>query len=194
MKKIVFLFPGVGSQHVGMGKPLYDDFNVFRETMEEAGDVLGMDMTELCFSPGKKKELDRLGNAQLALVAVSVATFRVYTREIGTRPLFCMGHSLGEYSALCCAGVIPFPEVLKLVKERGTIVNETAAGIDGTMAWVINLDGKVVERVCRETLKKGREVYVSAYDSPHQTSISGVTEALMTTARELEKEGAIVTR
>ncbi|MCP5108401.1 MAG: ACP S-malonyltransferase [bacterium] len=192
MKRIVFLFPGVGSQHVGMGKALYDDFNIFRETLEEAGDVLGMDMAELCFSPAKKKELDRLENAQLALVAVSVATFRVYMQESGVKPRYCMGHSLGEYSALCCAGVIRFPDTLMLVKERGSVVNQVAAAVNGTMAWVINLDSKVVEGVCRDAFKKGREVHVSAFDSPHQTSISGVTEALMSVARELENKGAIV--
>jgi [acyl-carrier-protein] S-malonyltransferase len=177
-----------------MGKSLYDHFKVFKETIEEAGDVLKMDLPGMCFLPGKKEELDKLQNAQAALAAFSVATFRVYMQEIGIPSHYCMGHSLGEYSALCCAGAIRFPDALRLVRERGTIVNEVAAGITGTMMWVINLDVKVIEDVCADADAYGEEqgVYVSAYDSPTQASISGHTEALMKVARELEKKGAIV--
>jgi [acyl-carrier-protein] S-malonyltransferase len=192
MKKTVFLFPGVGSQHVGMGKYFYDHFNIFRETLEEANDILGMNLPEMCFSTAKKEELAKLENSQLALLAVSIATYRVYMQEIGIPPHYSIGHSLGEYSALCSAGVIKFPDALKLVRERAAIVNDAASGLNGTMAWVINLDSKIVEKVCREAFEKGRQVYISAFDSPHQTSISGRTDALMTMARELEKQGAIV--
>jgi len=193
-KKIAFLFPGVGSQYIGMSKSLFDNFKIFKETIEEAGDVLKIDFTEICFAPGKKAELDKLENAQAVLAAFSVATYRVYMQEIGIPPHYCMGHSLGEYSALCCAGAIRFPDALRLVRERGAIVNEVAAGITGTMMWVINLDVKVVEDVCgdADSYRAGQGVYVSAYDSPTQASISGHTEALMKVARELEKKGAIV--
>ncbi len=192
MKRIVFLFPGVGSQYVGMSKSLYDNFKIFRETIEEAGEVLKMDLPGMCFLPTKKEELNKLENSQSALLAFSTASYRVYMQEIGIQPHYCMGHSLGEYSALCSAGVIQFPDALRLVKQRGLIVNEVAASIEGTMAWVVNLETKVVEDVCRETFKEGQEIYVSAYDSPNQTSISGRTETLMKVARELEKKGAIV--
>jgi [acyl-carrier-protein] S-malonyltransferase len=195
-KKMAFLFPGVGSQYIGMSKSLFDNFKIFKETIEEAGDVLKMDLPGMCFLPGKKEELDKLENAQAILAAFSIASYRVYMQEIGIPPLFCMGHSLGEYSALCSAGVIKFPDALKLVRERGAAVSETAAGIDGTMMWVINLDIKVLEEVCGDaaaSLKAGgQEVYISAYDSPTQASISGHTDALMKTARVLEQKGAIV--
>lgn len=193
-KKIAFLFPGVGSQYIGMSKSLLDNFKIFKQTIEEAQDVLKMDFTEICFSPGKKAELDKLENAQAILTAFSIASYRVYMQEIGIPPLYCMGHSLGEYSALCSAGVMKFPDALKLVKERGAAVSETAAGINGTMMWVINLDVNVVEEVCQESSIKieGQDVYISAYDSPTQASISGHTDALMKIARELEQKGAIV--
>ncbi|MDQ1351189.1 MAG: [acyl-carrier-protein] S-malonyltransferase [Acidobacteriota bacterium] len=195
-KKIAFLFPGVGSQYIGMSKSLYDSFKIFKETIEEAGDVLKIDLPGMCFSPGKKEELDKLENAQAILAAFSMASYRVYMQEIGIPPLFCLGHSLGEYSALCSAGVMKFPDTLKLVRERGAAVSETAAGINGTMMWVINLEVKVVEEVCGSadaSIKaEGQEVYISAYDSPTQASISGHTDALMKTARVLEQKGAIV--
>lgn len=192
MKKIVFLFPGVGSQYVGMGKSLYDSFRSFKETIGEASEILQMDLARLCFLPGNKVELDRLENSQSALLAFSIATYRVFMQEIGIKPSYCMGHSLGEYSALCCAGVIRFPDALRLVKERGLIINKVVPAIDGTMAWVINLDTKIVDSVCKEASAEGQAVYVSAYDSPYQSSISGHTNALMKAARELEKKGAIV--
>lgn len=195
-KKIAFLFPGVGSQYIGMSKSLFDNFKIFKETIEEAGDVLKMDLPGICFAPGNKAELDKLENAQAILAAFSIASYRVYMQEIGIPPLFCMGHSLGEYSALCSAGVMKFPDALKLVRERGAAVSETAAGIAGTMMWVINLDINVLEDVCRDadaSMKAGgQEVYISAYDSPTQASISGHTDALMKTARVLEQKGAIV--
>jgi [acyl-carrier-protein] S-malonyltransferase len=192
MKKNAFLFPGVGAQYVGMGKTLYDNFKIFRETIEESGDILKKDFTSLCFSPDKKEELDRVEISQLALLTFSTAAYRVYMQEIGIQPHYCMGHSLGEYSALCSAGVIQFSDALELVQQRGLILKEVSAGIDGTMMWVINLDSKTVEDVCQEASKPGQEVYVSAYDSPNQTSISGHTDILMKAAKKLEQKGAIV--
>jgi len=192
MRKMVFMFPGVGSQYVGMGKVFHDNFKIVRDTFEEAGDVLNADIAGLCFTPEKKKYLARLENSQTALLTLSTATFRVYMEEVGIEPRFCMGHSLGEYSALCCAGVIRFPDVLELVRQRGLIVNEVSASITGTMAWVINLDNKIVEDICGEHSTDEEMVVISAYDSSHQTSISGHTPALLTAAKELEKAGAIV--
>jgi [acyl-carrier-protein] S-malonyltransferase len=192
MKKIAFLFPGVGAQYVGMSKTLYDNFKIFKETIEEAGDILKKDFASLCFSKDKKEELDRFEIAQLALLTFSTAAYRVYMQEIGIQPHYCMGHSLGEYSALCSAGVMQFSAALELVQQRGLILKEVSSGIDGTMMWVINLDSKIVEEVCQEASKQGKEIYVSAYDSLNQTSISGHTDVLMKAARELEQKGAIV--
>lgn len=191
MKKIAFMFPGVGSQYVGMGKSLYDNFKLVRHTFEEAGEVLEVDMPKMCFDSCQKDKLAKLENAQASLLTLSVATSRVYMKEIGMNPYLCAGYSLGEYSALCCAGVIDFPEALRLVKERGLIINETASTIDGTMAWVINLDSKIVEEVCEEISGNGKEVFVSAYDTPTQVSISGHTAPLMEAARKLEKKGIV---
>lgn len=192
MKKIVFMFPGVGSQYVGMGKEFYDSYNVVRETFAEASDVLKKDFSGLCFSDSSKDELKELGNAQLALVVLSVATYRVYMQEIGVPPQYCMGHSLGEYSALCCAGVIRFPDVLRLIKERGSIIKNVAVSLDGTMMWVINIDVQTVGKICKEFSREGEEVFVSAYDSPSQLSISGQNGSVMKAARKLEENGALV--
>ena len=192
MEKIAFLFPGVGSQQVGMGKSFYDRYKVVRETLAEAGDVLKMDFFRLCFSKESENELARLGNAQVALLAVEVAFFRVYLQEVGIEPHFCLGHSLGEYPALCSAGVISFPDTLTLVKERGKLLSAAASTLGGMMAWVINLDYQILEKVIARAAAGQNPVFVSAYDSPTQSSISGPREAVLQLGRELEKEGAIV--
>jgi [acyl-carrier-protein] S-malonyltransferase len=192
MQKLVFMFPGVGSQYVGMGKTFYDRFEVFRQTMDEGSERLGLDLPGLCFEKKNATELSKLENAQLALVTLSVGIFKVYMQEIGIPPNFCMGHSLGEYSALSCAGVMEFADALELVKKRGEIINHVSASVSGTMMWVINLDQEKVAHICREVSQPGAEVYISAYDSPTQTSISGHNDSIMTAAKKLETEGAIV--
>lgn len=192
MSNKAFMFPGVGSQHVGMGKFFYDNFKVAREIFEEAGDTLKIDFARLCFSEENKQALNTLENAQVALITVSMVTYRVYMAEIGGEPLYCLGHSLGEYSALCAAGAVCFADALTIVRDRGIILNRTASGINGIMAWVINLDYKITESICTDYAKKGCKVFVSAYDSPVQATISGLKDTVMTVGRELEQEGAIV--
>jgi [acyl-carrier-protein] S-malonyltransferase len=192
MKKIVFVYPGVGSQYTGMGKSLLDNFKIYKETLEEASDILKMNVTEMYVSPEKSKELNTLENAQCCLFVASIATYRVFKQEIGIKPACCMGHSLGEYSALCSADAIQFKDALELVKHRGLVVQEVSKGLNGTMMWVVNLDSQIVGEVCQEFSSEGQEVYVSAFDSPNQSSISGHVSPLMKAARELEKRGAIV--
>jgi len=192
MEKIALLFPGVGSQYVGMGKTLSAEFPVFYQTFVEASDRLHLDMLGLCRGDRGVAELSRLDNAQLLVFTYSIALFRIFEQRLGLKPAFCLGHSLGEYSALCAAGVMPFPVGLDLVKERASIISRVSSTLDGTMMWVINLDQEKVAGVCREMTDSGRAVYVSAFDSPTQTSISGPTGAIMAAARQLEKLGAIV--
>lgn len=192
MEDLVILYPGVGSHHVGMGKYFYDNFKIARETFEEAGEVLKQDMVRLCFTGEKKDELETLENSQTALLTASMAAYRVYMAEVGVKPRYAAGHSLGEYSALSAAGAIGFPEALEIVRQRGMILKQAAAAMDGIMAWVINLEYKTVEKIIAESQNQGEKVYISAIDSPVQTSISGIKSAFMKLARKLEKEGAIV--
>lgn len=192
MKPVIFMFPGVGSHHAGMGKYLFDNFKAAKETIEEAADVLKLDFSRLCFAAEEEKELDKLENSQVALLTVSIAAYRVYMQEVGVNPLYTLGHSLGEYSALCASGLIQFPDALEIVRQRGIILSHAASSMDGMMAWVINLDIKIVEKICEESLKEGEKVFVSAYDSPVQSSISGLKEGILRVGRKLEKEGAIV--
>jgi len=192
MRNIVLMFPGVGSQHTGMGKDYYEKFKVVRDTFEEAGEVLRKDIADICFNAGKSNELNELENAQCALFTLSIAIYRVFMAETGVEPRYCIGHSLGEYSALCSAGVINFSDALRLIKERGEILHDVSVSSVGTMIWIINLDSSIIDEVCREMQSKGHEVYISAYNTPLQTSISGSTDSVMKTAKILEDMGALV--
>jgi len=192
MKKLMLMFPGVGSQYPGMGRSFYKGYPVFKETFDQASHILEKDFTALCFDEKNKKELDQLENAQLSILVHSVALFRVFQLEIGAPPDLCMGHSLGEYSALCCAGALEFGDALRLVRARGRTIERVSPGLKGTMMWVINLEREKVAQVCNRFSNPGNEVYISAYDSPTQTSISGHNQIVMQAARELETMGAIV--
>lgn len=196
MTKIAFIFPGVGSQYVGMVRGIYDQYPIFRRTLEEASDVTGKDFPRLCFGDAKMPEISKLENAQLLLFTLGTGFFRVYMETIGIKPGYCLGHSLGEYTALCNAGVIPFSDGLEIVRRRGEIISEVAETVDGTMMWVINLDRQIVEEVCGEVSgsnpDEGVSVHISAYDCPTQSSISGHKDVIMTAAKMLQDKGAIV--
>jgi [acyl-carrier-protein] S-malonyltransferase len=192
MRKVALLFPGVGSQHVGMGKEFYHNFNVVRETFNEVSEAIKMDLSILCFNPASQEKLADLVNAQVAILTLSVSVYQVYMQEIGVIPYCGMGHSLGEYSSLCCAGVLQLLNALALVKERGTILKQAASTMEGLMAWVINLDNRIVREVCEDFSHKEQNIYVSAYDAPTQSSISGRAADVRKVGELLVKKGAIV--
>lgn len=192
MDQLSVMFPGVGSQYSGMAQSFYENFPAARKTFEEASEITGINLADLCFSEYSTEKLAAVNNAQIALLAASVATYRVFREETGLDPDYCLGHSFGEIPALCCAGYIRFADALDLVQKRSEIITRVSETIQGTMAWVVNLDTKIVEGICREQEALGKKVYVSAYDTQDQTSISGLTDHLMETARLLEQAGAIV--
>ena len=125
MEKIAFLFPGQGSQYVGMSKTLYNQYEIARQTFEEAGDILGFALDRLCFE-GSLGDLSKIENSLVALLVTSMVSFRVYMQEIGVAPQFCAGHSLGEFSALACSGAMRFADAVKIVRLRGRLAREMA--------------------------------------------------------------------
>jgi [acyl-carrier-protein] S-malonyltransferase len=192
MSDFAIMFPGVGSNYNNLGKSIFNDFKVAKQTIEEANDTLGINFIDLCFSPERSKNLNHLSTSQTALFTVCVALSRVFKNEIGQFGNFLLGHSLGEYSALFNADVMSFKTALNVIKQRGELLNSTASQIDGIMAWIINLDYKEVNNVCNDFQKQNKELYISAFDSPVQTSISGMRDYVMEAGKILEKKGAIV--
>ncbi len=176
-----FVFPGQGSQAVGMGKALAGSSPAARETLHEADDALGVPFSRLLFD-GPAPELDDTFNAQPALLAVSVASLRALQERAGAEgaplaPLLVAGHSVGQFSALVAAGVIDFRDALVLVRERGRLMKEAGERRPGGMAAVIGLDDERLAEICREAESEG-VVTVANINCPGQTVISGEVAAL----------------
>jgi [acyl-carrier-protein] S-malonyltransferase len=185
-----FVFPGQGSQFVGMGRDLYEESAAARAIFDQADRVLQTDITRLCFE-GPEDELEQTYNAQPTILTVSVASLaalRERAAEMGRRlnPAFVAGHSMGEYTAMVAADVLDFADALRLVRERGRLMQESGMRTPGGMAAVIGLDAGTLEGVVRRARELG-EIALANLNSPLQTVISGEVGALLR-AMELAKE------
>lgn len=189
---IAAVFPGVGAQYTGMGAALRDRHKAYRDTLDEAAAVLGDDWADVIYDPGHKARLKRQEESQLAVLVTGVAMFRVFRQETSLPISFCAGHSLGEYTALCCAEAFDLPDAIRLVRRRAQLIRQASDALTGTMMWVINLEADVVRATCAAAREDGARVHVSAYDAPRQVAISGDTADVNAAARELEARGALV--
>lgn len=192
MEKIAFLFPGQGAQFVGMGKSLFSEFAVARNTFEEANDVLGYDLQKICFE-GSISELNKIENMLTAIMVVSIATFRVYMYQYGLPPALIAGHSLGEYSALACSGAIDFGDCLKIVYKRSLLAKKIAEMGVGGMTVVNGVNRDIVELQCRKMSNGKQCVEIACYNAPNQIVISGENEIIMSVEDELMRMNANIT-
>ena len=187
MSKLAFVFPGQGSQRVGMGQDLAEEYDVVAETFEQANQVLDLDIKELCFA-GPEDKLTETANTQPAILTTSIAFYRLLKEE-GITPDVVAGHSLGEYAALVAAGVLDFEQGLKLVRKRGELMSQADPEGNGTMAAVIGLDAAEVEKVCEQGSEYGI-VEAANYNCPGQIVISGEKEAVEKTTELAKEAGA----
>ena len=176
MTKFAMVFPGQGSQTVGMLKDLADNYPIVKSTFAEASEVLGYDLWAL-IQNGPTEELNKTWQTQPALLASSVAIYRVWQSENGSEPDFMAGHSLGEYSALVCAGVIDFKDAIKLVELRGKLMQEAVPNGTGAMYAIIGLDNDSIRLAC-EQAAQGQVVAPVNFNSPGQVVIAGNKEAV----------------
>jgi len=173
---IAFVFPGQGSQHAGMGKELATNFPVAMQVFEEANDTLGFDLAALCFE-GPEDQLKLTANTQPAILTASIAALRVVEQETGIKPDYVAGHSLGEYSALVCAGGLAFSDAVMTVRQRGTFMQEAVPVGVGAMAAIMGFDRKDLAEVCAEAAQ-GEVVAPANFNSPVQVVIAGHTGAV----------------
>lgn len=188
----IFLFPGQGSQHVGMAKELAQVYPAARAVLTEADDILGLAISRFCFE-GPEELLTDTINAQPALFAASMAVLCAVQEELGylPRPTFFAGHSMGEYSALAAAGCIDFADGLRLVRERGRLMKEAGRRQPGRMVAVLGLSEEVVAQVCAEAAAANKGVAQIANDNcPGQIVISGDEGSIATAMSGLERAGA----
>jgi len=178
MEKLAVLFPGQGSQYVGMGKSLCEEFSIADNIFNEANDILGFDLKKLCFE-GDLEELTKTENAQPAILTTSLAYFYVYGEIYELSPAFMAGHSLGEYTALAASGALSFADAVKLVRKRGEFMSRAGKGV---MAAVKNLPAGIIDEVCRKHNSQESVVAAANYNSPLQTVISGSEDSVGTAA------------
>ena len=186
MKKVAFVFPGQGSQYAGMGKDFYNSYSSAREVFDKADEVLGFSLSEICFN-GTEEKLTSTDICQPAILTCSIAAAKTIEEEFGVKPVMCGGLSLGEYSALVCAGALKFEDAVSLVYKRGSFMREACEKNEGTMASLLGAD----EKKAREIVEKvSGEIGVANINSPGQVVISGSRPAV-SKAIEIAKEAGI---
>jgi len=188
MAKWAFLFPGQGSQYVGMGKELKQNFKVAADVFAEADEALHEDLSKLCFE-GPEDDLKLTRNTQPAILTVSIAALRVLQQETGLVPALTAGHSLGEYSALVASGALLFADAVAIVRKRGTFMQEAVPVGVGGMAAVLGMETAELEQICKESAE-GQSVAPANYNCPGQIVISGHMEAVKRAAAKAEAAGA----
>lgn len=183
MGKIAWLFPGQGAQFVGMGKDFYENFPESRAVYEEASDLTGLDIKKICFEENEKIHLTEF--TQVAILTTSIAMLRIWKKKAPVADV-CAGLSLGEYSALVACGAMRFEDAVRVVRERGILMQEAVPAGEGMMTAVLGMEKEIVE----EILSSLEEVQIANYNCPGQIVISGRTEAVELAAKKLKAAGA----
>ena len=187
MGKTVFMFPGQGSQYIGMGKEFYEQIPICKEVYDLASEVTGLDIPALCFEENEKINITEY--TQICMLATEAAIYMALEQN-GYQPDVTAGLSLGEYGALIASGVMTAEEAFELVRKRGIFMQE-AVPAGGAMAAVLGLDAAAIEQICRETAEQtGSEVSIANYNCPGQIVISGQEEAVHLAGETCKASGA----
>lgn len=185
---LAFVFPGQGSQGVGMLAELAADHSQIGETFAEASEALGYDLWQLCQN-GPEAELNRTDRTQPAILAASIALWRVWEASSSVRPAFVAGHSLGEYSALVVAGVIGFADALRLVERRGQLMQQAVPAGEGAMAAILGLTDEQIVQLCAEAAQ-GEVVSAVNFNAPGQVVVAGQAAAVERAIEACKAAGA----
>ncbi|MCM3143115.1 ACP S-malonyltransferase [Brevibacillus sp. MER 51] len=190
MGKVAFVFPGQGSQFVGMGQALSEQSEAARHIFEQADEALGFSLSGLCFA-GPEEELKLTANTQPAILTASIAVFAALKEKLSDyKPAFVAGHSLGEYSALVAAGALSFADAVKTVRARGQFMEEAVPAGQGAMAAVLNMDRAALHVVCEEVTAAGHPVQLANMNCPGQIVISGSAEGVKLAGEKAKEAGA----
>ena len=187
MKQTAFIFPGQGSQYVGMGKELHDNFRVAREVFEEADDALRFSISGLCFE-GPEDTLKLTENTQPAILTTSIAALRVLQNEKEASVQLTAGHSLGEYSALVASEALTLSEAVQVVRLRGRFMQEAVPLGEGAMAAILGMQQQEVEQLCEE-VSSGEVLSAANFNCPGQIVIAGHSKAVQRAIERVKQDG-----
>ncbi|HJE02340.1 Malonyl CoA-acyl carrier protein transacylase [Aliarcobacter thereius] len=188
MKKVAFIFPGQGSQSLGMGRDFFDNSDIAKEMIEKASERLNIDFSKLLF-----EENDNLGKTEFtqpAILLVSCIALAVFKEKCNIKPEFVMGHSLGEFSALVAAGAIDYLDAIELVNKRGIFMSEACEGGNAGMMALVGIDDEKVETICTEQRALGKQVWPANYNLDGQLVLAGIKSDLESLVDTFKSAGA----
>jgi len=189
MNKIAMIFAGQGSQAVGMGKDFYENSKLAREMFEKAGDRIGVDFKALIFEENEK--LGQTAYTQPAILLVQMIAYKLFKEACpDVKAELFLGHSLGEFSALCASGAIDYIDAVELVHKRGTFMQEACDTIEAGMMAIVGLDDESVENICSEAQKEGKKVWPANYNQDGQLVVAGMKSDLVSLEQTFKDAGA----
>lgn len=187
-QKIAMIFPGQGSQTIGMGKSFYENSPLAREMFEKAGERIGVDFTKLLFE--ENTQLDQTEYTQPAILLISMIAYKLFQETRSTEAVMFLGHSLGEFSALCASGAIDYVDAVELVHKRGKLMAQACEDINAGMMAILGLDDAVVEELCAKANGEGKKVWPANYNQAGQLVVAGIKEDLQAMESVFKEAGA----
>ncbi|MDR1007702.1 MAG: ACP S-malonyltransferase [Campylobacteraceae bacterium] len=187
-KEIAFIFPGQGSQIIGMGKDFYEKSPIAKDIFKKASERLGIDMQSLMFE--ENTNLNETEFAQPAILLVSAVAFKLFQENVQITPKFVLGHSLGEITSLISVGALDMYDALELVRERGLLMRKACEGKNAGMMVIIGLDDEKTENICKEAREDGKQIWAANYNSDGQIVIAGIKDDLNECADKFKEAGA----
>ncbi len=189
MANLAYIFAGQGSQAVGMGKDFFDNSDIAKEMFKKASERIGVDFEKLIFE--ENEQLNETAYTQPAILLVQMVAYKLFRAECPElKPKYFLGHSLGEFSALCAAGAIEFEDAIELVHKRGLYMQEACSEIEAGMMAIVGLDDQTVENICQEAQKEGKKVWPANYNQDGQLVVAGLKPDLASLEQTFKDAGA----
>ncbi len=188
MKKVAFIFPGQGSQAIGMGKDFFDNSKIAKEMISKASKRMGINFEELLFE--QNDDLNKTQFTQPAILLVSLIANHIFKNKFDIKPEFVLGHSLGEFSALVDAGALDYLDAIELVHKRGLFMNDACDGIQAGMMAIVGLDDQSIENICKEERKNEKQIWTANYNMDGQLVLAGIKQDLESLTDVFTKAGA----